>query len=84
MDKLKYIIDEIGQFMIFSPTVQHVHAGHLLMGMFGPDIVSAGFVDFFDGKVYCHGESISLGLKSLGEVDSAIIADKLNLAVGVN
>ena len=79
MTKLKYIIDPSDKFMIFPLTVQHDHAARLMEGNFGPDVVGAGFINFIDGEVFCHGESISLDLKSRGNIDSKIIADSLDL-----
>ena len=82
MSKLKYIINQIDQFMIFPPAVQHVDAARLLMGKFGPDVVSGGFIDISNNEVNCYGESISLNLKSRGDIDSQIIAVNFDLNVG--
>jgi hypothetical protein len=81
MVKVKYIIDRVDQFMIFSPTVQHIEAADLLMGDYGSDIVGAGFVYMCDGEVCCYGTSISLKINTRGIIDSKIIADSLGLKV---
>jgi hypothetical protein len=81
MNALKYIINQNDEFMIFSPSVQHIHAGNLLNGNYGGEIIGAGFIDFLDGEVYCYGKSVSLNIKSRGDIDSKIIADKFYYTV---
>ena len=83
MHQFKYIIDRIDQFVIFSPSVQHIDAADLLMGDYGSDIVGAGFIDMFDGGVCCYGTSISLKIDTRGNIDSEIIANSLGLKVSL-
>lgn len=86
MEKLKYIIDERGNFAIFSSLATHRSVAQ------GFDthnkIVGAGFCNIrhgfyqpeFEGRainVHCWGESISLGIESRKE-DEIIINKQLN------
>lgn len=81
--KLKYILDDYGNFALFSEVNSHID---MAKGFYRKP-VSAGFchlnVAYNDGKseikyrVECHGQSVSLNLKSRGE-DTKIISDKLN------
>lgn len=78
--KLKYIIDDIDGFAVFSEFVQHDRVAIPFQSY--NQIVGAGFVSFVDGTVTCYGESISLRIKSRGYTDSEILAKKMDLKVG--
>lgn len=83
--ELKYILDDYGNFAIFSPVNTH---SDMARGMYRKP-VSAGFCKIetesiedkghrkFRISVYCYGRSVSLGLDSQ-EGDQKIINDKLN------
>lgn len=86
--KLKYILDEYGNFAIFSDVNTH---SDMAKGFYKKPI-SAGFCTIAVGyyyinnnkeeekqniNVHCFGESISLGLESREE-DEKIINNKLN------
>lgn len=77
--KLKYVVDELGEFAIFSEYVKHSDVANQFRHT---EIVGAGFVEIFDGEVTCYGESTSLKIKSRGEKDATLIAHKFNLNVG--
>lgn len=78
---LKYILDDYGNFAIFSEA--NIHSD-MAEGFYTKPI-SAGFIQFREivGEsnkkisVHCYGKSISLNLKSHPE-DSGIITKKLN------
>ena len=81
MFKRKYVIfkGNHGEYaMLFVPSIQH---NHVKLETRKP--VAAGFVNMGveDGKyiVRCYGKSISLKLKSRGEIDEHIIRSTLNL-----
>jgi len=79
--KHKYIVDELGNFMIFSDCVQHIDVAHLLMSAYHTSIIGAGFISLADGKVHCYGKSLSLGIPSRGAYDDDIIAENLELDI---
>lgn len=79
--KLKYIIDEIGSFMIFSEYVHHSTAAQSLRQHGRSPIVGAGFIRIEEGKVCCYGKSESLSIKSREKIDSEIIAYNFDLEV---
>lgn len=79
MNKLKYIVDEIGGFAIFPGYIDHDTIGNLMSNRTRIPNAGAGFISFFDGTVHCYGESISLGLKSRGAADDIAIANALDL-----
>ena len=77
---LKYVVTDQGDFAIFTELTSHDKIGENLFGK----PVAAGFCHlehpnvhegYKDGESYiiCSGDSISLGLKSRGEVDEKII-----------
>lgn len=77
MNALKYIIDDIGGFMIFSNYVKHNDAARTLQNSSQSPVVSAGFCHFDENsKIVCYGYSQSLKLQSRPE-DSEIIQSKL-------
>lgn len=71
MAKVKYIKTEDNQIIVFGEYFTHDQ-----FKRFNP--ISAGFINFgtdrYDGEMICscYGESISLGLKSDGKVDSEL------------
>jgi hypothetical protein len=81
MNRAKYVIVE-GSAIVFSAAIQHKDmvgynekcegAGFVYFTMikdsFGDDIIAAK----------CYGESISLGIKSRGEEDSAIVTRQIS------
>jgi hypothetical protein len=80
MSKLKYIVDELGGFAIFSGYINHDVVGRQFE-MRGAPPVGAGFIEIFDGKVHCYGKSESLKLTCRGEADDRAIANALDLDV---
>lgn len=82
MKNIKYVIDELGGFMIFPEYVQHIDAGTLLKQSGHSAITGAGYINFDnEGKIHCHGSSHSLGIESGGFFDDMIIAGELNLEI---
>lgn len=79
--RLKYIVDEYGNFMIFSPAIHHVTAQHASFRHTRGECVGAGFVDISDGKITCFGHSESLNIKSRGDEDAEIIAEQSGLSL---
>lgn len=77
--KLKYIIDELGGFSIFTEYGNHDDVARGFTMKSFTEIVAAGFIEIMDGEVTCYGESISLKIKSRGEFDAEIITQHLNL-----
>lgn len=80
MNIAKYVIVE-GCAIVFSAAIQHVK-----MVGYNQECSGAGFVTFSDGEdsfgdkivnANCFGESISLGIKSRGEIDSAIVTRQI-------
>lgn len=70
MTKVKYIRTKENKIIVFSELQQHSE-----FKMFEP--ISAGFISFGIGEdrnpdCSCYGKSISLGLKSIEEEDSAL------------
>lgn len=79
--QLKYVIDELGGFMIFTDYVEHLDAGILLKQSGHSSITGAGYIDIWDGKLHCHGCSHSLGIESGGSFDDESIAEQLGLDI---
>lgn len=78
MTVMKYVrLKEMNQIIIFSNTIVHSTFAHL-------NPVSAGFI-FFDTtkrKAVCYGESFTLGLSSVPEIDSELATRQLlNLGI---
>lgn len=71
--ELKYVVTNKGDFAIFTALTNHNDVGFKLYGL----PVGAGFCHFDDGEIQCYGESISMDLKSRGDVDAEIINDRL-------
>lgn len=76
---MKYIMKKNWEFAIFPDSMEHNQTARLLEWK-KEDIQGAGFVRFGCGDhqegeamVQCYGESISLGIKSAGEADAAVI-----------
>jgi hypothetical protein len=72
--KMKYVIDDYDNIMIFSPTVEHVKAANLLRG----EVVGAGFVKMHKGQLQVFGESISCKVGNRGETDAQILDEKIS------
>jgi hypothetical protein len=75
--RIKYIRSSDNQIIVFPETLQHSDFKH-----FNP--VSAGFIDFGvnnhqNPSCYCHGESISLNLKSRYEEDTLLAKRQFNM-----
>ena len=66
MYSAKYIRTRDNHIIIFDYGIEHSRFESM-------DIISAGFVDIYDNKVKCFGESVSLGLKSRGEEDAMLV-----------
>ena len=78
---MKYVIlktpdDELIAY-VFSRRIFHNMIGEALLFC---DVLGAGFIDFKDGVVRCHGWSASLDVTSRGEEDARIIQDQLMAA----
>lgn len=80
MNKAKYVIVG-GSAIVFSAAIQHKD-----MVGYNEKCEGAGFVTFYTQldiygdtiiKADCYGESISLGIKSRGEEDSAIVTRQI-------
>jgi hypothetical protein len=80
MDKVKYVIIN-GSAIVFSGAIQNKD-----MVGYNEKCEGAGFVYFTIGKdsfgdddivAKCYGESISLGIKSRGEVDSNLVTRQI-------
>ena len=75
---MKYIIYEdegnVTEVMIFSDNVIHKVVAE---GCSERKPVSAGFFNYFIGKVSCYGDSSSLELKSRGPIDAELVYNKL-------
>jgi hypothetical protein len=73
---MKYIISDTGIPVVFSELQQHRDVARAMF----KKVVGAGFCYIAEDRmVTCYGESISLGIKSRGDVDSSI----LNRAFGL-
>ena len=74
--KVKYVVTKNEEIFVFSELQQHKE-----FRLFNP--ISAGFISFGvkDGNPTCgcHGESISLGLKSRPEQDTLLAKRQLNM-----
>lgn len=77
MNRMKYIIVEgaydIPTPYIFSETVQH----NDLANQIRHKVLGAGFVIFTPKGLSCWGESVSLNIKSRGQIDTDIINREL-------
>ncbi len=58
----------VEEMVIFSSLLQHADIAQRLRC----DLISAGFIEIFDNEPCCFGESISLDIKSRGEVDTNV------------
>ncbi len=83
MEDTKYIIDDKGNYLIFSNIIHHrTAASTWVHHCRGNELVGAGFLSLKDGEVSCWGHSESLrGLKSRARIDARVIADDLGLKV---
>ena len=81
MFKVKYIIAD-GSAIVFSPALKH---SEMAAGF--NNIDGAGFVSFRSTQdeygdtvivANCYGESISLGIKSRGDLDSRIVTRQIS------
>jgi len=79
--ELKYIIDEAGNFMIFSPAIHHKSANRSSQAHTYSKCVGAGFISLQGGQVSCWGYSESLMIRSNGRADAEIIAEALGLKI---
>lgn len=70
MLKIKYIISDGRSIIVFPETIEHKDFKHL-------NPTSAGFIYYTAGKFICHGESVTLGLRSNPETDSSIANKQL-------
>lgn len=77
----KYIVDEDGNYMIFSNTIHHNTAQCASSRHARVPCVGAGFIGIGPNGVACWGYSESLGIKSRGDLDAEVIARRLNLKV---
>lgn len=77
MFKSKYIVVARARVItpiVFSETMGHNEMAAAVRG----EVLGAGFCHINENQYTCHGESVSLKIKSRGEVDSNI----LNLYLG--
>jgi hypothetical protein len=68
---LKYVIVNDGALelpIVFSDILIHAE-----VALRYRNVVGAGFLTVGDNEVNCYGESLSLGVKSRGEVDTKIV-----------
>ncbi len=65
MIPMKYIRTRSDSIVVFPADLQHSEFGIL-------DPVSAGFIVRHKGRLVCFGESTSLGISSIGTLDSAL------------
>ena len=73
---MKYIITEDLGVCVFSNSSVHKDMAYALKVR--NSIIGAGFITVSDdGEVRCHGESVSLKIKSRGELDAEIIGKQL-------
>lgn len=77
MWKAKYIIDEYERPIVFSELFNHIDVC-VNMRFDRKTILGAGFVYVNESGYHCYGESISLGVESRGDVDSAVLNRYLN------
>lgn len=80
MNDMKYITYDgpmYVELVIFDASFDHaVFADRL--GIKKHEILTAGFVSIdHDGKPYCHGESVSLNLKSNSKSDTKILEQRM-------
>ena len=68
--------NDFPSFVAFDAQVEHKEMANMLNSK---EILGAGFVHFGD-EVECRGESISMNIKSRGEIDSRLIACLSRLA----
>jgi hypothetical protein len=74
--KAKYIIIKRGGIeypLVFSELMEHAATARAI----GGDVLSGGFCYTEDDTWVCYGESISLRLKSRGDVDSKVLNEML-------
>lgn len=80
---MKYIIFDNGEFVIFPETMNHGAVARSLRAT-KDSVLGAGFVrigceiEESEHFANCYGESISLGIRSRGDEDGAIIERYLN------
>lgn len=77
MFKSKYIIVDTGMFVapiVFTDMLTHADVA-MAIAPKGQDalVLGAGFCHIENNKYVCYGESVSLDVKSRGEVDSKIL-----------
>lgn len=82
MNRIKYVVDEVGGYIIFPMMVMHSDAAAALRRGTYSSIVGAGFMEIRNDTVYCFGHSESLHIKSRGKEDAEAIARGLDLKVG--
>jgi hypothetical protein len=58
MIQLKYIRTKNGQFVVFPESINHNQFEKL-------EPISAGYIQLYDNKAICYGESVTLGLKPM-------------------
>jgi hypothetical protein len=77
----KYIIAD-GSAIVFSPAIQHSEMARGFGEVEGAGFVSFGTKEDEYGETivtsYCYGESISLGIKSRGEIDSMMVTRQIS------
>ena len=72
----KYIIFERGglEFPVLIPKSEHFVAHSEIRGLERDTPVAAGFFSIGDDRqVFCHGQSVSMGLKSRGSEDIRLL-----------
>jgi hypothetical protein len=72
--RAKYIIVDTGltiEPIVFSETLQHANVAYRLFE--GATVLGAGFCHVLEDEYICHGESVSLGVKSRWAEDSRIL-----------
>lgn len=78
-ENAKYIVLNKRHIFIFGASQKHSDIANALTRGDLVQVTSAGFIDLYEGKPRCYGESISLNIKSNEEEDSYLAKISLNL-----
>lgn len=81
MSQMKYIVSTVSGYpepYVFSETVAHQEMAQRV-GADTTDIVGAGFCGLRENLFCCWGESVSLKVKSRGDIDSQVLNRRFGL-----
>jgi len=79
MNQMKYIVIEYSlgeKIYLFTEADTHSEIARDLCGDISK-IVSAGFVTYVEDNLECYGRSVSLDIKSRGDIDTALLNREL-------